>query len=72
MKLINAQVIICGASLGGTLAAYSAVREGKKTVLLEKIHSFDGLFLRPNGGGLSPLPPAHHRKGGIFHDILRM
>ena len=35
MKTIKAQVIICGASLGGTLAAYSAVREGKKTVLLE-------------------------------------
>lgn len=35
MKVINAQVIICGAGLGGTLAAYSAAREGKKVVLLE-------------------------------------
>ena len=36
MKVINAQVIVCGASLGGTLAAYSAAREGKRVVLLEK------------------------------------
>ena len=36
MKTINADIIICGASLGGTLAAYSAVREGKRAVLLEK------------------------------------
>lgn len=36
MKTINAQIIICGASLGGTLAAYSAAREGKSCVLLEK------------------------------------
>lgn len=36
MKVINAQVIVCGASLGGTLAAYSAAREGRRVVLLEK------------------------------------
>ena len=36
MKNIKAQVIICGASLGGTLAAISAAREGKKVILLEK------------------------------------
>ena len=36
MKTINAQVIICGASLGGTIAAYSAAKEGKKVILLEK------------------------------------
>ena len=36
MKLIKAQVVVCGASLGGTLAAYSAAREGKQVVLLEE------------------------------------
>lgn len=36
MKVINAQVIVCGASLGGTMAAYSAAKEGKRVVLLEK------------------------------------
>ena len=36
MKTVNAQVIICGASLGGTLAAYSAAREGKRVILLEQ------------------------------------
>ena len=36
MKNIKAQVIICGASLGGTIAAVSAAKEGKKVVLLEK------------------------------------
>lgn len=36
MKIIESQIIICGASLGGTLAAYSAAREGKRTVLLEE------------------------------------
>ena len=35
MKKMKSQVIICGASLGGTLAAYSAAREGKNVVLLE-------------------------------------
>lgn len=35
MKKIKSQVIICGASLGGTLAAYSAANEGKRVVLLE-------------------------------------
>ena len=36
MKKFNAQVIICGASLGGTIAAISAAKEGKKVILLEK------------------------------------
>ena len=36
MKTIRAQVIICGASLGGTIAALSAAKEGKRVVLLEK------------------------------------
>ena len=36
MRTIEAQIIICGASLGGTLAAYSAAKEGKKVVLLEQ------------------------------------
>ena len=35
MKTVKSQVIICGASLGGTLAAYSAAGEGKNVVLLE-------------------------------------
>ena len=36
MKTIKAQIIICGASLGGTLAAYSAAKSGKSVILLEK------------------------------------
>ncbi len=36
MKTLKSQIVICGASLGGTLAAYSAAREGKKTILLEE------------------------------------
>ena len=36
MKTIKAQIIICGASLGGTIAAISAAKEGKRVVLLEK------------------------------------
>ena len=35
MKTIKSQIIICGASLGGTLAAYSSAKEGKDVVLLE-------------------------------------
>ena len=35
MKTVKSQIIICGASLGGTLAAYSAAGEGKNVVLLE-------------------------------------
>lgn len=35
MTKIKSQIIICGASLGGTIAAYSAAREGKDVVLLE-------------------------------------
>ena len=42
MRTIKAQVIVCGASLGGTLAAYSAVREGKSTVLLESTRWIGG------------------------------
>ena len=36
MKTLKAQVIICGASLGGTLAAYSAAKEGEQVILLEE------------------------------------
>ena len=42
MKTIKAQIIICGASLGGTLAAYSAAREGKTAILLEKTRWIGG------------------------------
>jgi hypothetical protein len=35
MKTVKSQIIICGASLGGTLAAYSSAKEGKDVVLLE-------------------------------------
>ena len=35
MKTIKSQIIICGASLGGTLAAYSSAKDGKDVVLLE-------------------------------------
>lgn len=36
MKVLSSQIIICGASLGGTLAAYSAAKSGKTVVLFEK------------------------------------
>lgn len=32
----NAQIVICGASLGGTVAAYSAAKCGKTVLLIEK------------------------------------
>lgn len=36
MKTLRAQIVVCGASLGGTLAAYSAAKSGKKVLLFEK------------------------------------
>lgn len=36
MKVLHAQVVVCGASLGGTLSAYSSAKCGKKVVLLEE------------------------------------
>lgn len=36
MKKLSAEVVVCGASLGGTLAAFSSAKCGKKTILLEK------------------------------------
>ena len=42
MKIIKSQIIICGASLGGTLAAYSAAKNGKSVVLLEKTEWIGG------------------------------
>ena len=36
MKTVKAEIIICGATLGGTVAAYSAAKMGKRVVLLEK------------------------------------
>lgn len=35
MKILNAQIVVCGASLGGTLAAYSAAKSGKSVILTE-------------------------------------
>lgn len=36
MVKMDAQIIVCGGSLGGTLAAYSAARSGKSVILTEE------------------------------------
>ncbi len=36
MKTLHADIVVCGASLGGTLAAYSAARSGKNVILFER------------------------------------
>ncbi|MCM1236508.1 MAG: FAD-dependent oxidoreductase [Ruminococcus flavefaciens] len=36
MKHVRARIVICGASLGGTVAAMSAAKSGKKVILFEK------------------------------------
>lgn len=36
MKQLNAQIVVCGASLGGTLAAYSAAKSGFSVILTEQ------------------------------------
>ena len=55
MKILNAQIIISGASLGGTLAAYSAASEGKKVILLEKTDWIGGQLTS------QAVPPDEHR-----------
>lgn len=36
MKQLSAQIVVCGASLGGTLAAYSAAKSGFSVILTEQ------------------------------------
>ena len=55
MKTVKSQIIICGASLGGTLAAYSAAREGKSVVLLEETKWIGGQLTS------QAVPPDEHR-----------
>lgn len=36
MSTLYAEIVVCGASLGGTLAAYSAAKSGKSVILFER------------------------------------
>lgn len=48
-------IIICGASLGGTLAAYSSAKEGKKVLLLEETKWIGGQLTS------QAVPPDEHK-----------
>lgn len=42
MRTLKAQIVVCGASLGGTIAAYSAAKSGKRVILFEKTEWIGG------------------------------
>jgi NADPH-dependent 2,4-dienoyl-CoA reductase/sulfur reductase-like enzyme len=55
MKNISADIVIFGGSLGGTLAAYSAAKSGKKTILFEETDWIGGQLTT------QAVPPDEHR-----------
>ena len=55
MKILRAEVVVCGASLGGTIAAYSAAKSGKSVILLEQTDWIGGQLTS------QAVPPDEHR-----------
>lgn len=55
MKNISADIVIFGGSLGGTLAAYSAAKSGKKTILFEETDWIGGQLTT------QAVPPDEHQ-----------
>ncbi len=55
MKKMYAPVVICGGSLGGTLAAWSAAKQGQKVILLEATDWIGGQLTS------QAVPPDEHR-----------
>ena len=55
IKTISADMVIFGGSLGGTLAAYSAAKSGKKTILFEETDWIGGQLTS------QAVPPDEHR-----------
>ena len=55
MKNISADIVMFGGSLGGTLAAYSAAKSGKKTILFEETDWIGGQLTT------QAVPPDEHQ-----------
>ena len=55
MKQIFADVVVCGASLGGTISALSTAKHGKKTVLIEQTDWIGGQLTS------QAVPPDEHK-----------
>lgn len=55
MKTLHTDIVVCGGSLGGTLAAYSAAKSGKRVVLCEQTDWIGGQLTS------QAVPPDEHK-----------